>query len=196
MIYLLNFIYLQKIMIDGGFAKIQLNREWNIGTADFEFTLNSSSKITCIPLTLNGEVVKREITLVNFGDLANSYGFIKIQGYLRSQFQKIDKFKEDICDFLLASITDREYCLEVRVQNISDFENLKKYKRGNSLEISGYMRTRRGNKSYLSVSSEKHILQINLEKMALSKIISGNKSIQKRKAEDDNEISKKLNKTI
>lgn len=63
------------------YAKIHLNKIWNLGTTDFEVTVNNNTKIICIPLSTNGALIKREVPLVYLGDVAYSNGFIKIQGY-------------------------------------------------------------------------------------------------------------------
>lgn len=178
--------------------KKQPKTQYNLGTTEFELNINQNTVVHCIPLSMDGVIFQREVPLIELKDIANTTGYIKIEGYVRSPFQKIEKFKDESKEYALASISDGVYNLEVRVDNFSKLDILKSYKRGFSLELSGYLRTRLGNKIYLSVSSADDIKNIDLPEISIKTILSGNRPIEKRKIEDgcNDATSNKLNKTI
>lgn len=63
-------------MIDGAYAKVQLNKTWNLGTTQFELVIQKTTTVICVPMLSNGVIVKREAELVEFSDIVSTNGFI------------------------------------------------------------------------------------------------------------------------
>lgn len=59
---------------------------------------------------------------------------------------KAEQFKNDNKEYGLGSITDGEYSLEIRLENT---QNMKSFKRGCPVTITGYVKTRMGKLSLL-----------------------------------------------
>ena len=74
----------------------------------------------------------------NFMIYNKYYYFLVTNGFIKTEFTKIEAVKEGLRDYGLGSITDGEYKLEIRLANIN---NLPNYKKGTPVSIKGYVKS-------------------------------------------------------
>ena len=74
----------------------------------------------------------------NFMIYNKYFYFLVTHGFIKTEFTKMEAFKEGLRDYGLGSITDGEYKLKIRLANI---DNLPIYKKGTPVSIKGYVKS-------------------------------------------------------